>query len=330
MPAIMCNFARLAATALVLMIVPGALADAQATEPARVGILRITAPPAANLDAFRAGMREHGHAEGKSWVLVPGWGRRGETNQMLAERLIARGVDVIVTVGSPAGRAANQATKTIPIVMASSADPVGAGLVRSLAAPGGNVTGMSSFNIEVTTKGMQLLKEMLPGLRRVGTLRLSGESPLDSAYEAANARAASGLDIDIVQIRTGQARDFESLFAKAVRDGVHAIVVRSYPRFSVPERRRLVEAALRAKLPNMHPTKEMVKLGGLVSLGTSRPWLYRRAAAYVDKILKGAKPADLPVEQPTKFELAINLKTAKAMGVTIPRALLLRADEVIE
>ncbi len=305
---------------------------AQEAKPARIGILRTSPPPAANLEAFRKGMQEHGHVEGKTYVVVPGWGKRGDKPSALAEKLIAGGVDVIVTVGSRAGRAAKRATRTIPIVMASSADPVAAGLVASLAAPGGNVTGMSAFAVAGSTKGMEVLKEMIPGLRRVGTISLGGrkKSPLRAAWNAANDKAKRALGIDIVMLDKKRNTDFYQLFSEAKRAGVEAVSIRSTPRFSIQMREQLVKAALRAKLPNMHTTKALVRLGGLVSFGTSRPWLFRRAAAYVDKILKGAKPADLAVERPTKFELVINLKTAKAMGITIPRSILLRADEVIE
>ncbi len=320
----------LSAVATILLISPLTV-QAQEAKPARIGILRALPPPAANLEAFRKGMQEHGHVEGKTYVVVPGWGKRGDKPSALAEKLIAGGVDVIVTVGSRSGRAAKRATRTIPIVMASSADPVAAGLVDSLAAPGGNVTGMSAFAVAGSTKGMEVLKEMIPGLRTVGTISLGGKkSPLRAAWNAANDKAKRALGIDIVMLDKKRNTDFYQLFSEAKRAGVEAVSIRSTPRFSIQMREQLVKAALRAKLPNIHTTKALVRLGGLVSFGTSRPWLFRRAAAYVDKILKGAKPADLAVERPTKFELVINLKTAKAMGITIPRSILLRADEVIE
>ncbi len=306
---------------------------AQEAKPARIGFFRLTQPPTANMAAFHKGMRDRGHIEGKTYVLVPGWRKPGgkkEKGTVLAKKLVARGVDIIVTVGSRSARVASRAAPSTPIVMASSADPVRAGLIKSLAKPGGNITGMSSATVDATVKRMEILKQLVPGLRRVGAIHRGSSRTSSKLWSAASKNVAKLLGIEIIRLDMKKTESYDALLARAVAAGVGAISVRSIPSFTTAQRKRLMDAVLKAKLPNMQLTKTMATLGGLVSFGTKRAWLYRRAAAYVDLILKGAKPADLPVEQASQFEFVINLKTAKALGITIPTALLLRADEVIE
>ena len=322
--------------ALALVVVPDTSGAQQREKPARIGLLRTSEPPAVNLAAFHKGMRDRGHIEGKTYVLVPGWGRPGRKKEkatVLAKKLIARGVDVIVTVGTRATRAASRAAPTTPIVMASAAAPVKAGLVNSFAAPGGNITGMSAAAVEGAVKGMEILKQMVPGIRRIGAFHRRRKSAKQVRYpyfKAGDEKAAKALNVEIVAYAVTKKDDFDEVFRRVTDAGVDAISVRSTSSFTTAQRKRLVQAALRAKLPNAHGSTAMVKLGGLFSIGPNRADLYRRAAAFVDLILKGAEPADLPVQRPSRYYLTVNLKTAKALGVNIPRAILLRATEVIE
>ena len=317
------------ATTLFLLLWPLAAAMAQDAKPVRIGFVRSSPPPAQNLAAFRAGMRDRGHVEGKTYVIVPGWGRKYAAT---TRRLVDQGVKVIVTVGSRAAGAVSRAAPSMPIVMASAAAPVRTGRVKSLAKPGGNITGMSAAAVDASIKRMEILKQLVPGLRRVAAIhrkRRSGRRA-SKTWSAADEHTSSALGIEIQKYFVGKTEEFDALMRRMSDAGVKGIDVRSTPSFTAAQHMGLVQAALRAKLPTIYTTKRMVKLGGLLSLGTSRQWLFRRAAAYVALILKGAKPADLPVERPRKFDLVINLKTAKALGITIPVALLLRADEVIE
>jgi putative ABC transport system substrate-binding protein len=323
------------ALALVLLAPPLAKAQGAGKIP-RVGFLGRTEPPAANLAGFRKGMADRGHVEGKTYVIVPQWGRpRGKRTKasILAQKLVKRGVDVIVTVGSTITRAANRAAPSIPIVMASSADPVRAGLVKSLAKPGGNITGMSSAAVDFSVKGVEILTQLVPGLRRIGAIHRgrSGRTGVrGKLWAAANKNISKALSIEVVTFHTNKKDDFDALFRRVSAAGFGAITLRSTPSYSTAQRRGLVLAARRVGLPSMSTTRQMAKLGALVSFGPSRPWMFSRAAAYVDLILRGAKPADLPVERPSKFHLAINLKTARVLGLTLPPAILLRADEVIQ
>ena len=249
----------------------------------------------------------------------------------LAAELVALKVDVIVAAGTPAALAAKQATRTLPIVFAAAADPVASGLVTSLARPGGNVTGLSILAPELVGKCLEQLKQAVPGVSRVAVLWQPGglgeRTEKDMLKGAEVAARALGVRLQFVEAR-GPA-DFDRAFSDMTRARAGALTVLASAMF-FSERRRLVDLAAKNRLPAVYPLREFVDAGGLMSYGPNLADLFRRAATYVDKILKGAKPGDLPVEQPTKFELVINLKTAKALGLTIPPSLLQRADQVIE
>ena len=329
----------LAATAAAVSFLSPLAVPAQEAKPARIGLLRLSPPPPQNLEQFRAGMSERGHKEGRTYQLVPGWGKAGGKKEKfsvlakkLARKLVDRGVDVIVTVGTVVAHAASRAAPSTPIVMALSADPVRAGLVKSLAAPGGNITGMSAAVVAFTAKSFEILKETIPSLHHVATFYAwrEGSPSLRKLFRSGGERAGRALGFETSTLLPEKGEDFPALFARATAAGVDTVYVRSTPFLSKAQQKRLVDAALKAGMPTMYPTKQLVKMGGLISYGTNRADLYRRAAAYVDKILRGAKPADLPVEQPTKFDFVINLKTAKALGITVPPSILLRATEVIE
>jgi putative ABC transport system substrate-binding protein len=323
------------AAVLVTLLVP-LIVQAQEAKPARIGFLRSAEPSAANLAAFRQGLHDRGHVEGKTYTLVPVWGKLGGKRiktSVLAKKLVTRGVDVIVTAGGGATRAASRAAPSMPIVMASTADPVRSGFVKSLAAPGGNITGMSAAAVEFTTKGFELLKQMMPSLRHVATYYarpLARWTPVRKAFRAGEERIGRALGFKTSTLRMEKGEDYSALFARASRMGIDAIYVRSTTYLSDAHHKRLINAALKAGIPTMHPSTPLVKIGGLVAYGPDRSVMYRRAAAYVDMILKGAKPADLPIERPTKFDLVINMKTAKALGITVPPFLLLRANELVE
>jgi len=257
--------------------------------------------------------------------------RKYERLPALAAELITLKVDVIVVGSTPAALAAKQATRTIPIVLAFVADPVGSGLVTSLARPGGNVTELSFLAPELVGKRLELLKQAVPGVSRVAALWHPGDygerTEKDMLKEADVAARALGLRLQVVEARGPE--DFDRAFSDMTRARAGAVIVQSTNIFLI-ERRRLVDLAAKNRLPAMYLAREFVDAGGLMSYAPNVADLYRRAAGYVDRILKGAKPADLPVEQPTKFELVINLKAAKALGLTIPQSVLGRADQVVE
>jgi putative ABC transport system substrate-binding protein len=297
----------------------------------RVGVLevRAVASNATNLAAFRQGLRELGHVEGQNLLIeyrsADGWPERFPE---LARELVRLKVDIIVTRGTPAALATKTATATIPIVMASSGDPVGTGIIASVGRPGGNVTGLSAFATEIQGKLLQVLKEIVPHIARVAFL-FNMSNPVAQAQwkEAEPAARSVGLQPHLVDVRT--ARDLEPALDAVVKQRAGAVIV-AIDALTQAHERPIAEALIARHLPAICREREFVDAGGLMSYGVHYADLYRRAAVYVDKILKGARPADLPVEQPTKFELVISLKTAKALGLTIPPSLLARADQVIE
>jgi len=307
----------------------------QAAKVARIGFLADN--PAASphlLEAFRQGLRDLGYVEGRNLVIEYRAAKgKFERFPTLVAELVALKVDVIfAAAGTPAVLAAKQATKTIPIVFAAIAgDAVTDGLVTSLARPGGNVTGLSSLSPELFGKRLELLKQAVPGVSRVAVLwhpgALGERTDKDMLEEAEVAARALGVRLQFVEAR-GPA-DFDRAFSEMTKARAGALTVFGGNPF-LPERRRLVDLAAKNRLPAAYPVREFVDAGGLISYGPSVADLFRRAATYVDKILKGVEPGDLPVEQPSKFELVINLKTAKTLGLTIPQTLLLRADQVIE
>jgi putative tryptophan/tyrosine transport system substrate-binding protein len=255
--------------------------------------------------------------------------RDAERMPGLARELVQLGVDVIVANGTVAAQAARSVTQSVPIVFLISGDPVGSGLVTSLARPGGNVTGPSAMSSDFATKRLELFKQAIPSLNRVGVLSTSYDGAAALASWNGIEAAASQAGLQIQRITARDPADFENAFATVAKEKINGLLIINDPRF-VAARNRLAELALRNRVPTMFEEWRFVEAGGLIAYGPSYPEIFRSAARYVDKILKGAKPADLPVEQPSKFELVINLKTAKALGLTIPPSVLARADQVID
>jgi putative ABC transport system substrate-binding protein len=317
-----------------LLTAPLAAEAQQAAKVARIGYLvtNLAANPGQR-EAFLQGLRDLGYVEGGN-VVIEYRSAEGKLERLpaLAAELVALKVDVIVTAGGTrAALAAKQATRTLPIVFIAVGDPVTSGLVTSLARPGGNFTGLSLLFPELVGKCLEQLKQAVPGVSRVAVLWEPGavgeRTEKDNLKGAEVAARALGVRLQFVEAR-GPA-DFDRAFSDMTRARAGALTVLGTPMFA-SERRRLVGLAAKNRLPTMYPLREFVDAGGLMAYGPNLPDLFRRAATYVDKILKGAKPAELPVEQPTKFEFVINLKTAKALGLTIPPSLLGRADEVIQ
>jgi putative ABC transport system substrate-binding protein len=281
------------------------------------------------LEAFRQGLRELGYVEGQNIAIESRW-TEGKDDRLpgLAADLVRSKVDVIVAETGAATRAAQQATRTIPIVMSTVNDPVGSGLVASLARPGGNVTGLTIMSPDLVGKQLELLKEVVPKMSRVALLR-HPDNPASAAQlrEAEAAAQALGLRLQTLEARSPQ--EIDGAFAAMTRERAGALLVIPDTLFW-SQRRQIVELAVKRRLPSIRIGEAYAEAGGLMSYGPSYLDLERRAATFVDKILKGANPADLPVAQPTKFELVINLKTAKAIGLTIPQPLLQRADRIID
>jgi putative tryptophan/tyrosine transport system substrate-binding protein len=281
------------------------------------------------LDAFRQGMREHGYVEGQNITLVERWaeGRSERFPELIAE-LLGLKMNVILTVSLPAALAAKHATATVPIIFIAS-DPLGSGLIPSLARPGRNLTGFSLFlGDEFSSKWLELLSQAVPAASRVAVI-WNPVNPASSHYVSVLSGAADKLGV-VLHLQTVSDPDqFDGAFASMIAAQAQALVVVIDP-LTVRYRDRIVELAMRNRLPAMYGFREFVEAGGLIAYGVSVPYLCRRAAIYVDKIIKGANPAELPVEQPTRFELVVNLKTAKALGIDVPPSLLARADEVIE
>jgi len=314
-----------------VLLIPAAPADAQ--QPAkipRIGFL-IAGASSANSDriaAFRQGLRELGYVEGKT-IIVDYRYADGKLDRLpgLTAELMGLNVEVILTGGPADTRAAKNATSTIPIVMTFDNDPVGNGFVASLARPGGNITGLSTLAPELSGKQLELLKEIVPKLSRVAVFDNS-TNPGNALVLREIELAAAALKIKLQKLDLVDRRDIEPAFRTASKDHNEAVIVAGSAMLS-SDRSRVVDLAVKNRLPVIYYTLEMVEAGGLVAYGVNRSDLTRRAATYVDKILKGAKPSDLPVEQPTKFDLVINLKAAKQIGLTIPPSVLARADKVI-
>jgi putative tryptophan/tyrosine transport system substrate-binding protein len=308
--------------------------DAQQTSKVpRIGFLdnSTASGSAVRLEAFRQELIKLGWIEGKNITIEYRFAeQKVERLPELAADLVRLKVDVIVTSGGPTPLAAKGATSTIPIVMTTSPDPVGAGLVASLARPGGNITGTASLTPELNTKMLEILKDAVPKLARVGYLQLARGSILSDLQMKQLRPAALALKLKLEEIETQpDAKGLERAFQTAKQKQVGAIMTTPGSRFFA-ERKRIVELAVKYRLPAIYSNKEFVEAGGLMSYGEDTTDLYRRAAVYVDKILKGAKPADLPVQQATKFEFVINLKAAKQIGLTIPPEVLARANQVLK
>jgi putative ABC transport system substrate-binding protein len=320
------------AASIAVAVAPLAAAAQSPTKVPRVGFFTTGFPAsiAHLLEGFKQGLRELGYEEGRNVHLEIRYGEtKPEQLPLIAAELVRLKVDVIVAIPNPAVEAVRQATQTIPIVMPIGADPVGVGLVASLARPGGNITGLSAYAPELNGKRLQLLKEAVPRLTGVGLLMspntLGNPRDLDETQSAARTLRVR---TQLFEVQDSAALD--GVFRGMVKEGVDALLVYPGQPTLFANRKQVVELAARHRLPAMYPLADYVNAGGLVSYGINNFDLFRRAATYVDKILKGTKPSDLPIEQPTKFELVINLKTAKALGLTIPPSLRLRADQVIQ
>jgi ABC-type uncharacterized transport system substrate-binding protein len=315
---------------LVAILVVGGIAQAQQTKIPRIGYLSIGDIRGPRTNAFFRGLRELGYIEGKN-ILVEHRGdpqRRSERLPQLADELVRLKVDIIVALDPPSAKAAIAATKLIPVVMRSTDDPVATGVIASLAHPGGNVTGLYSETDELIGKRLEVLKETITGISRVGVL-WDPSFPTGAANYRDTDKSAAALRVKLQSLEARESKDFAVAFRVAIQQRSQAVFPLRNP-LIVNERKHIAELAVEKGLPVIYDDREFVEAGGLMSYGTNLAELYRRAAFYVDKILKGAKPADLPVEQPTKFELVINLKAAKQIGLTIPPNVLARADRVIK
>jgi ABC-type uncharacterized transport system substrate-binding protein len=316
----------------VMLLTFAVIAEAQQPKKVpRIGYLSAASASSqvANLEAFRKGLRELGYAEGKNFVIDERYAEEklDRLNELGAE-LIRLNVDVIVTGGPVATRAAKGATSAIPIVMGYDSDPVGNGFVSSLAHPGGNITGLSSLAPEISGKQLELLKEIVPKLSRVAVLGNSTHPGDTQAFrEMEQAATAFSLHLQFFDVRL--AKDMETSFRGAGKAHTGGIAVLASP-LAISQRAKIAELAVKNRIPAIYPWPEFVQDGGLMSYGVSFTDMFRRAATYVDKMLKGTKPADIPVEQPKKFEFIINLKAAKQIGLTIPPNVLARADRVIK
>jgi len=329
---------RLHTVGLIVMLVLGILATplAARAQPAgkvyRIGVLETTSAAlnVPNLDAFRQGLQELGYTEGQNLVIeYRSADGHPERFPDLATELVRLPVDLILTRGTPAALAAKHATQgTMPVVITGAGDPVGSGLVASLARPGGNVTGLSALTTELYAKRVELLTELMPKLARLAGLFNMGNPVLPSQWtEVERAARPLGIQPQLLDVRTPE--EIERAFDAAIRERADALIV-AIEALTQANRGPIVDLAAQHRLPTIYAGREFVDAGGLISYGVSYPDMYYRAASFVNKIFKGTKPADLPVEQPMRFELVINLKTAQALDLTIPPTLLFRADEVIK
>jgi putative ABC transport system substrate-binding protein len=297
----------------------------------RIGFLGNSTPALeANLvEPFRKGLRELGYVEGQNILIEYQWAEgKYERFPALIAELLARKVELIVTAGTPASHAVKKATTSVPLVMVAVGDPVGSGLVPSLTRPGGNITGLTSIAEEIEGKRLELLREVVPNVAHVAALGNFGNASQKKAFEALQA-AATALRIKLLSLDVRTGDQLDGAFAVMVRERPEALLVFA-DRVFLHNRVRIMDFATKHRLPGVHAYRELIEVGGLMSYGPSYARMHRRAAYYVDRILKGAKPGELPVERPTTFEMVINLKAAKALGLTIPPAVLARADEVIE
>lgn len=297
----------------------------------RIGILETISPAmnAANLDALRKGLEELGYVEGRNLLIeYRNADGRVERHAAGAAELVQLRVDLIVTRGTPATLAARDATRTIPIVMAAVGDPVASGIVASLARPGGNVTGLSSVTTDLDAKRLGVLREAVPSLARAGALINMGSSSNALEWKVIETAARSlGIQLLLLDVRARE--DLGPAFEAAIRQRADGLVVWQEALFQA-NRILIAELAAKHRLPAIYRSMEFIEAGGLMAYGPNYPDLYRRTASYVDRILKGSKPGNLPIEQPTKFELIINLKAAASLGLKIPQSLLLRADRLVE
>jgi len=323
------TFVSTAAGALVVKALP---ANAQpAKKVPRIGVLHVSDSANASqfAAAFTQGLRERGYVEGQNIVVERRFGdNRAERISELASELVRLKVDVIVTNNDLGIAAVKQQTQTIPIVMASSTDPVGTGFVASLARPGGNITGVTGIAPELSAKRLELLKEVIPGLSRVAIMWNPDVRGAVFVYKETES-AARSLRLQLQSVEVSRADDFDRAFSALTTGRAEALMVVGST-LAFANRAQLASLAQKHRLPSMYSQREYMDAGGLIAYGPSLTDGWRRTATYVDKILKGAKPGELPVEQPTAFELVINLKTAKALGLTIPPSLLQRADQVIQ
>jgi ABC-type uncharacterized transport system substrate-binding protein len=316
------------AAALSVVGTPLTVMGEQSRGSYRVGLLVHRSPEASRIESFRHGLRALGYIDGQNIAIEERY-TDGERERLpnLAADLVRQKVDVIVVDGTLAAIAAKAATTTIPIVLVLASDPVGSGLVASLARPGGNVTGMSALYAELSGKQLQILKEAVPGASRVAILGNPANPAMALGLQGAQTTArALAIQLDVLEARTPS--DLEKAALALAKDRAKALLTLPDPLFS-NERLQLVALAAKRRVPAIFSPKDFVEAGGLISYGPNVPDQFRRAATFVDKILKGSSPADLPIEQPTMFELAVNLKAAKALGLTIPQSILVRADEVI-
>jgi len=312
-----------------LLAAPFAVEAQPAGKVPRIGVLSPGSPPLEAFDAFRRGLHDLGYVEGQTIILEPRWDKGNTAHHAsLVADLVHLKVDIIVVGTTPTAIATQKATRTIPIVMAAIADPVGAGLTASLARPGGNITGMSLISAELSGKRIAILKEAIPSGSRVAVLwNPTNPNMVGLLHDTQSAAQSLGIQLQVLEVRT--AADVDAAFRSAVKGGVQALVTVQDALFSL-QRAQIAELARKRRIPTMSGETGFAAAGGLMNYGPNIVDSWRRSAVYVDRILKGARPGDLPIEQPTKFQLVINLKTAKALRLTIPQSVLARADEIIQ
>jgi putative ABC transport system substrate-binding protein len=300
-----------------------------AQKPHKIGLITASAPPPGTIEGFRDGMRQRGYVEGQNFMLdVRTLRGPFEQDSQTAAGLVESGVDVIVAWSTPAALAARRATTTIPIVLVSVSDPIGTGLVRSLARPEGNVTGVANLGRDLSAKQVELFMETVPGLKRIGVVQNQlNPASLGQSREAQAAMRALALAPQIVE--ASSSATYEDALLRLSQSGVEGVFFAPDPS-AIAHRKVIAEQAVARRLPTMFQRRENVQAGGLMSYGADLVDQFRQATGYVERLLKGAKPADLPVEQPTRFEMTINAGTAKSLGLTIPPRILQRADDVIE